>query len=102
LFAGLGVTLPLQAHRHWMSNFIGSIFGLLMFVTLGAVIVGLKVWYGRPWPVAIDRTLLKLLSWVSCSENRRRAFYTHAGHADFQRFPSWKVWTSHGGQRATL
>src|SRR5712671_393390 len=62
LFAGLGVTLPLPTRIViGMSNFIGSIFGLLMFVTLGAVIVGLKVWYGTPvGRMAIDRTLLKL------------------------------------------
>src|SRR5712672_2525213 len=62
LFAGLGVTLPLPTRIViGMSNFIGSIFGLLMFVTLGAVIVGLKVWYGTPvGRMAIDRLLLKL------------------------------------------
>src|SRR5882757_7874800 len=62
LFAGLGVTLPLPTRIViGMSNFIGSIFGLLMFVTLAAAIVGLKVWYGTPvGRMAIDRTLLKL------------------------------------------
>src|SRR3979490_1146278 len=58
LFAGLGVTLPLPTRIViGMSNFVGSIFGLLMFMTLGGAIIGLKVWYGTPGgPMAIDRT----------------------------------------------
>src|SRR6202049_878450 len=49
LFLGLGVDLPLPTRIViGPSNFVGSIFGLLMFVTLIAGIVGLKVWYGTP------------------------------------------------------
>jgi type IV pilus assembly protein PilC len=62
LFAGLGVNLPLPTRIViGMSNFIGSIFGLLIFVFLVGAIIGLKVWYGTPaGRMAIDRILLKL------------------------------------------
>src|ERR1700730_16140482 len=47
LFAGLGVDLPLPTKIVIaMSNFIGSIFGLLLLVALVGGIFGLKVWYG--------------------------------------------------------
>src|SRR6478672_6797943 len=47
LFAGLGVDLPLPTKIVIaLSNFIGSIFGLLILVGMGAGIFGLKVWYG--------------------------------------------------------
>src|ERR1700739_1250845 len=46
LFAGLGVDLPLPTRIVIaLSNFVGSIFGLLLLVALGAGIFGLKVWY---------------------------------------------------------
>ncbi len=62
LFAGLGVALPLPTRIViGMSNFIGSIFGLLFLVAIVGTIIGLKVWYGTPaGRMAIDRTLLKL------------------------------------------
>jgi type IV pilus assembly protein PilC len=62
LFAGLGVTLPLPTRIViGMSNFVGSIFGLLILVALVGVIIGLKVWYGTAvGRMAIDRALLKL------------------------------------------
>ena len=62
LFAGLGVALPLPTRIViGMSNFIGSIFGLLLLVTFVGAIIGLKVWYGTPMGrMAIDRILLKL------------------------------------------
>ncbi|HEV1994595.1 MAG TPA: type II secretion system F family protein [Candidatus Acidoferrum sp.] len=62
LFTGLGVDLPLPTRIViGMSNFIGSIFGLLVLVFLVAVAVGLKLWYGTPkGRYAIDATLLKL------------------------------------------
>src|SRR3984893_10572736 len=62
LFAGLGVALPLPTRIVIaLSNFVGSIFGLLMLVALVGSIVGLKVWYGTPTGrMAIDRALLKL------------------------------------------
>src|SRR5713101_6850448 len=62
LFAGLGVALPLPTRIViGMSNFIGSIFGLLFLVAIVGTIIGLKVWYGTPaGRMSIDRTLLKL------------------------------------------
>jgi type IV pilus assembly protein PilC len=62
LFAGLGVNLPLPTRIVIaLSNFVGSIFGLLIFVAAIGVIIGLKVWYGTPvGRMAIDRILLKL------------------------------------------
>jgi len=62
LFAGLGVNLPLPTRIViGLSNFIGSIFGLLILVAIIGAIVALKVWYGTPaGRFAIDGTLLKL------------------------------------------
>jgi len=62
LFAGLGVDLPLPTKIVIaMSNFIGSIFGFLIFVAIGAVVFGLKVWYGTPQGrFVIDTVVLKL------------------------------------------
>src|SRR6266581_3806944 len=49
LFAGLGVDLPLPTKIVIaLSNFVGSIFGLLILIALVAGIFGLKVWYGTP------------------------------------------------------
>src|SRR5271165_1927165 len=49
LFAGLGVDLPLPTKIVIaLSNFVGSIFGLLIVVAVVAAIFGLKVWYGTP------------------------------------------------------
>ena len=62
LFLGLGVNLPLPTRIViGLSNFIGSIFGLLILVAIVGIIIGLKVWYGTPaGRMAIDSTLLKL------------------------------------------
>src|SRR5712692_2993678 len=62
LFAGLGVELPLPTKIViGMSNFVGSIFGLLILVGFIGVCICLKVWYGTPGGrYAIDRTLLRL------------------------------------------
>ena len=62
LFLGLGVALPMPTRIViGMSNFIGSIFGLLIFVSVIAAGFGLKVWYGTPTGrMAIDSTILKL------------------------------------------
>src|SRR5439155_4108104 len=62
LFAGLGVDLPLPTKIVIaMSNFVGSIFGLLILVALGGVIFGLKVWYGTPQGrFVLDTIVLKL------------------------------------------
>src|SRR5258706_12716434 len=49
LFAGLGVDLPLPTKIViGMSNFVGSIFGLLIVVGIVAGIFGVKIWYGTP------------------------------------------------------
>jgi type IV pilus assembly protein PilC len=62
LFAGLGVSLPLPTKIVIaMSNFVGSIFGLMILVFFIGAAIGLKVWYGTPaGRMAIDRVLLKL------------------------------------------
>ena len=62
LFAGLGVDLPLPTKIVIaMSNFVGSIFGLLIVVGLVASIFGLKVWYGTPGGrYFLDSLILKL------------------------------------------
>src|SRR5713226_8473987 len=47
LFTGLGVDLPLPTRIVMaLSNFIGSIFGLLILVVLAALVIALKVWHG--------------------------------------------------------
>ncbi|HTQ62443.1 MAG TPA: type II secretion system F family protein [Candidatus Solibacter sp.] len=62
LFAGLGVDLPLPTKIViGLSHLIGSIFGLLMLVALGAGIFGLKIWYGTPQGrYALDSMILRL------------------------------------------
>ncbi|HTB93457.1 MAG TPA: type II secretion system F family protein [Candidatus Sulfotelmatobacter sp.] len=62
LFAGLGVDLPLPTKIViGLSNFVGSIFGLLIVVGLAAGIFGLKIWYGTPQGrYLIDSLVLKL------------------------------------------
>jgi type IV pilus assembly protein PilC len=62
LFAGLGVDLPLPTKIVIaLSNFVGSIFGLLILVALGGAIFGLKVWYGTPQGrFVLDTIVLKL------------------------------------------
>src|SRR5438876_10074709 len=62
LFAGLGVDLPLPTKIVIaMSNFIGSIFGLLLLVAIVGALFGLKVWYGtRQGRFILDTIVLKL------------------------------------------
>jgi type IV pilus assembly protein PilC len=62
LFAGLGVDLPLPTKIViGLSNFVGSIFGLLIVVAVVAGIVGMKTWYGtKQGRLAIDTVILKL------------------------------------------
>src|SRR6267142_603155 len=62
LFAGLGVDLPLPTKIVIaLSNFVGSIFGLLILIALGAAIFGMKVWYGTPQGrFVLDTIVLKL------------------------------------------
>jgi type IV pilus assembly protein PilC len=62
LFAGLGVDLPIPTKIVIaLSNFIGSIFGLLIVVAAVAIIVGGKIWYGTPQGrFVMDSIVLKL------------------------------------------
>jgi type IV pilus assembly protein PilC len=62
LFTGLGVDLPLPTRIViGLSNFVGSIFGLLILIAFGGAVVGLKVWYGTTvGRYTIDSILLKL------------------------------------------
>ena len=62
LFAGLGVDLPLPTKIVIaLSNFVGSIFGLLILIAFGAAIFGLNVWYGTPQGrFVLDTIVLKL------------------------------------------
>jgi type IV pilus assembly protein PilC len=62
LFAGLGVDLPLPTKIViGLSNFIGSIFGLLILVGVVGIIIAIKVWYGtQPGRYALDSLILKL------------------------------------------
>jgi type IV pilus assembly protein PilC len=62
LFAGLGVDLPLPTKIVIaLSNFVGSIFGLLIVVGIVASVFAVKVWYGTPvGRMAIDTIVLKL------------------------------------------
>ena len=62
LFAGLGVDLPLPTKIVIaMSHFVGSIFGLLIFIGIMASVFAIKVWYGTPaGRMAIDTIILKL------------------------------------------
>jgi type IV pilus assembly protein PilC len=62
LFAGLGVDLPLPTKIViGMSNFVGSIFGLLIVVGVAAGVFGLKIWYGTPGGrYFLDSLILKL------------------------------------------
>ncbi len=62
LFAGLGVSLPLPTRIVMgLSNLIGSWFGLIALVGVGAVLFALKAWYGtRGGRMALDTVILKL------------------------------------------
>jgi type IV pilus assembly protein PilC len=62
LFVGLAVELPLPTKIIIsLSNFIGSIYGLLIVVVFIAIGVGIKVWYGTPvGKYSIDAFLLKM------------------------------------------
>jgi type IV pilus assembly protein PilC len=62
LFAGLGADLPLPTRIViGLSNFVGSIYGLLIVVCIVGGAIGLKFWYGTPQGrLAIDATILKL------------------------------------------
>jgi type IV pilus assembly protein PilC len=61
LFAGLGVELPLPTRVVIaMSNFVGSIFGLLILIAIGGTIFAIKTWYGTPQGrYVIDASILR-------------------------------------------
>ncbi|HXJ15606.1 MAG TPA: type II secretion system F family protein [Candidatus Polarisedimenticolia bacterium] len=62
LFNGLGVDLPLPTRIVIaLSNFVGSIYGLMMVVFFVGAVFALKFWHGTPaGRMAIDRALLRL------------------------------------------
>jgi type IV pilus assembly protein PilC len=62
LFTGLGVDLPLPTKIViGLSNFIGSIYGLLIIVVIIGIGVSIKVWYGTPGGrLALDGMMLKM------------------------------------------
>jgi type IV pilus assembly protein PilC len=62
LFAGLGVDLPLPTKIViGASNFVGSIFGLLLVVAAVGIVIGIKVWYGTTQGrYILDSIILKL------------------------------------------
>src|ERR1700739_3615882 len=62
LFAGLGATLPLPTKIVIaLSNFIGSIFGLMILCALIGSIFALKAWYGTSQGrLVLDTIVLKL------------------------------------------
>jgi type IV pilus assembly protein PilC len=62
LFNGLDVDLPLPTRIViGLSNFVGSIYGAIIFVVFIASLVALKVWYGTPQGrMVLDHVLLKV------------------------------------------
>jgi type IV pilus assembly protein PilC len=62
LFNGLGVDLPLPTRIViGLSNFVGSIYGLMIGVFFAAGVFALKVWYGTPpGRMALDTIILKV------------------------------------------
>lgn len=62
LFNGLDVTLPLPTRIViGLSNFVGSIYGLMILIFFVASVFALKFWYGTPQGrMAIDTIILKL------------------------------------------
>src|ERR1700728_497438 len=62
LFNGLGADLPLPTRAVIaMSNFVGSIYGLLIGIFIVGAIFALKFWYGTPTGrMALDQVMLKL------------------------------------------
>ena len=62
LFLGLGVDLPLPTRIVMaLSNFVGSIFGLLIVVFLAGMVIAIKLWHGtEKGRYFLDGLLLKL------------------------------------------
>ena len=88
LFNGLGVDLPLPTRIVIaLSNFVGSIYGLLILVFFVAAVVAMKFWYGTPQGrMAIDQVAAEAArGGHGAAQDRRGALHAHAGHLDFQR-----------------
>jgi type IV pilus assembly protein PilC len=62
LFLGLGVALPLPTRIVMaLSNFVGSIFGLMVLVFFVAMVIALKLWHATPnGRYILDGLLLKM------------------------------------------
>jgi type IV pilus assembly protein PilC len=62
LFNGLGVDLPLPTRIVIaLSHFVGSIYGFMLFVIIGAACFALKFWHGTPTGrIVLDNILLRL------------------------------------------
>ena len=62
LFNGLDVDLPLPTRIViGLSNFVGSVYGLLIFLFFVGSIIAVKFWYGTPQGrFTIDRLMLKI------------------------------------------
>ena len=62
LFNGLDVTLPLPTRIViGLSNFVGSIYGLMILIFFVASVFAVKFWYGTPpGRMAVDTIILKL------------------------------------------
>ena len=104
LFTGLGVDLPLPTRIVMaLSNFVGSIFGLLIVVFFVVGVVALKAWYGTtkgrytmdaiPAEAADDRH--------PPTQDRRGTIHAHARHIDlFRRSHPRRAGhhRAHGGQ----
>jgi type IV pilus assembly protein PilC len=62
LFNGLGVDLPLPTRIVIMlSDFVGSIYGLMILLVFAGIVIALKFWYGTPQGrMVIDTILLKV------------------------------------------
>ena len=105
LFTGLGVNLPLPTRIViGLSNFVGSIFGLLILVGFVGAGLALKVWYGTPvGRMAIDGTLSSNYLSSACSFARSRSRDSRGllERSSPAACPSLKAWTSPGEPRET-
>ena len=105
LFNGLDVDLPLPTRIViGLSNFVGSIYGLMLLVFFIATGVALKFWYGTPQGrMAIDRALLQVPVVGMVLRKIAVARFTRTlGTLDFQRRSDSRRAGHHGahfGQR---
>ena len=88
LFNGLDVDLPLPTRIViGLSNFVGSIYGLLILVFFVGGIFALKFWYGTPQGrMVLDTIAAESTRGRECAaQDRGRAIHADAGDADFER-----------------